>query len=213
MRELLQSGLSALGLPASEDQVRRLLGYAEEITHWNRRGNLVRAEGDGLVTRHLLDSLAGLSAVREHARVGRVADAGSGAGLPGIPLAIMAPEIAFDLIERSARRVAFLRNAALLLGLDNARVLEADVGRMKDRYAVVVTRAFAPLSEAAALPLLEPGGLLIVYAGRMDGIQDQVRRLPPSARLLEIRPIAVPGLEAERHLVLIERVLIPPPVG
>jgi 16S rRNA (guanine527-N7)-methyltransferase len=124
---LLRDGLAALGIrPDAADLLER---YLRELDRWNAKYGFVKATAEELVTKHALDSIAGASVVArlcEGARPG-VLDVGSGAGFPGIPLAIALPGIRFTLLERSAKKCAFLENCRALLGLANVRVLQADL--------------------------------------------------------------------------------------
>ena len=208
MRRVIEEGLSSLRIPFAAAQIDMLETFYEEITRGNRRQNLVKAEGAGLITRHILDSLAGLPLLRTlTAETGghRVADIGSGAGLPGIPLAVFCPELAFDLIERSGRRAGFLQNAVALLGLRNVAVKEQDVSRLRTSYDVITFRAFRPLAESASLVrnLLAEKGRILAFGARRGGIDEQCRLLPSSMCCERIERIEVPGLDAERHLVVL----------
>jgi 16S rRNA (guanine527-N7)-methyltransferase len=208
MSEALTAGLEELGIEHDPRRTELLLRYAAEIRRGNRRSNLVGVrEGRDLVNRHLLDVLAGLPLIAGLARGGPVADVGSGAGLPGIPLAAFLPEVTFTLIERSDRRAAFLETTVLILGLANVRVICADVQALSVSYPLVTFRAFRPLGESLRLvaPRVERDGHVVAYAGRREVIDEQLAHLPDGLRLAEVRPVSVPGLRAERHLVVVEK--------
>lgn len=208
MAGLLEEGLERLGLPPTGREAELLRGYAGQVALWNRRTNLVRASGDDFVVRHLLDSLAPVHLIEEHAGVGPAADVGSGAGLPGIPLAIALPGLRFVLIERAATRAAFLRACAALLGLANVEVLEEDVTRLAHpAFSLVLFRAFRPLGrslgEVAAI--VAAGGTVAAYTGRREPLEEEISALPRGFTLLRIEALAVPFLDAERHLALFRR--------
>lgn len=188
-------GELALGLPAGARE--RLLGYVQLLAKWNRTYNLTAIRDPlAMVTQHLLDSLAVLPhlALAEHARL---ADAGSGAGLPGIPLAIARPSWEVVLVESSAKKAAFLRQAKIELALDNVDVHEgrAQAWRPQPLFDLVISRAFAALEDfiAACRHLVAPAGALAAMKGTAP---EQVH-----AHCLVIR-LRVPLLDAQRHLVL-----------
>ncbi len=217
---MLEAGVRELGLadPAGGEEPRRLersLRFLAELERWNRTFGFVHASGEQLVRRHFLDSLAGWPVIAALAGAGRgsaagagagpaVADLGSGAGFPGIPLAIFLPRIRFTLVERAARRAAFLRNAALLLGLANAQVREEGLEAIQETFDVVTFRALAPLQRE--LPRLRrlcgPGGAVVAYKGRREAVERELRGLRPAPAGLEVIPVRVPFLEEERHLVV-----------
>lgn len=192
--DALDAGLRALGVDADAGM---LSAYVAELVRWNRVYGFVKADREQLVTHHVLDALAAVPTVR---RLGpRVADFGSGAGLPAIPLAIALPKLTFTLIERSEKRRAFLSAVVPHVGLQNARVIErAGI----ERFDLVTARAVAPLPElAAAIAGERLAPRLLVYAGTRAAIDAALRALPfPAA----VQRVQVPGLAAERHLVTVE---------
>lgn len=192
--DTLRCGLDALRLDADGGM---LAAYVAELDRWNRVYGFVKADREQLVTHHVLDALTAVPIVR---RLGpSVADFGSGAGLPAIPLAIALPQLTFTLIERSEKRRAFLSAVVPHLGLDNARVVEHAGG---DRFDLVTARAVAPLPElAAAVAGDRLAPRLLAYAGTRAAIDAALRTLPFPASVERVR---VPGLAAERHLVTVE---------
>ena len=188
-------GEMALALPAGARE--RLLDYVQLLAKWNRTYNLTAIRDPfAMVTQHLLDSLSVLPhlALADGARV---ADAGSGAGLPGIPLAMARPEWRVVLAEASGKKAAFLRQAKIELALDNVEVHEGRVEawRPQPLFDLVISRAFAALEDfiAACRHLVRPVGVLAA----MKGIAVD----KSSTNCLVIR-LHVPFLEAQRHLVL-----------
>lgn len=196
--EQLAAGIAALGLALPERTEEKLLAYLALLSKWNRTYNLtaVRDEAD-MVTHHLLDSLAVLPHLPLAPERARIADAGSGAGLPGIPLAIARPRWHVALAESNQKKSAFLRQAAIELGLHNVEVHEGRVEawRPQPLFDLVISRAFAALSEfiAACRHLVAPEGVLAA----MKGVAPQETRAECSVVRLH-----VPLLDAQRHLVL-----------
>ncbi len=205
---VLDAGLSTLGLdPALAIPLR---AYLELLARWNRTYNLTAIRDPGeMVTLHLLDSLA----MRAHVRgVERLADLGTGAGLPGIPLAIALPGLQVTLVESNGKKARFLREAVRTLGLGNARVAEsrAEAVDMPAAFDAITARAMASLADILAVGghLLAPGGRLLAMKGaRPDA---EIAALPAGWGVEALHPLAVPGLDAERHLVVVGRT---PPDG
>lgn len=204
----LREGLAALGLELPDDVRAKLLAYVVLLKKWNATYNLtaIRDEAE-MVTQHLLDSLSVLPALPESALAGRRwADVGSGAGLPGIPLAIVRPDLDMTLIETVEKKAAFQRQAKIELALSNITIA---CGRVEDMpgglFDAVVSRAFADLPVFVSLAghLLAPHGRL--YAMKGLAPEDEIRRLPPGWTLVERSKLSVPGLAAERHLIVLEK--------
>ncbi len=205
---MLADGLAALGLDLSAPTRARLLGFIALLKKWNRTYNLtaIRAEGD-MVTQHLLDSLSVLPVMPESVLAGRRwADVGSGAGLPGIPLAIARPDLEVTLIESVAKKSAFQRQAKIELGLGNITVASGRVEDMRPGlFDAVISRAFAELAAFVSL-----AGHLLVQQGRLYAMkgarpEDEMRRLPRGWSVVDCVRLNVPGLDAQRHLVVLER--------
>ncbi len=208
LADQLSGGLAALGLDLPATMQAKLLGYVALLQKWNRTYNLtaIRDESE-MVTQHLLDSLSLLPAVQESALAGRRwVDVGSGAGLPGIPLAIARPDLDMTLIEAVEKKSAFQRQAKIELGLANITVLG---GRVEDvaggQFDAVVSRAFAELADFVGLAghLLSPNGRLYAMKGLASA--DEMSRLPPGWAVLDRARLSVPGLDAQRHLIVLER--------
>lgn len=198
--EVLERGLSELGLSLTVDSRAELRAYASLLEKWNRVYNLTAIrEPARIVTHHLLDSLA----VLPHLRSGALADVGTGGGLPGIPIAIAQRDRQVFLVDANAKKAAFLKQAAIELSLGNVSVHE---GRVEDwrpdqRFDVVISRAFAELSgfAAACRHLLARGGELLAMKGSVP--RGELERLPPDVEARKIVALRVPFLDAERHLV------------
>jgi 16S rRNA (guanine527-N7)-methyltransferase len=203
---ILENGLAQMGLAPDSEKVALLERYIKELELWNPRYGLVNAEGDDLIIRHILDSLAGVKTMQGLAP-SVVADIGSGAGLPGIPLAIMLPNIRFHLVERSGKRTGFLRNIILTLGLVNVSVIEETMEKLTDRYEVVTFRGFSPfqnyLMKHLRKILCEDKGTILAYKGRRELIEEELDSLDEDTlRETSIINVDVPFLDEERHLVI-----------
>jgi 16S rRNA (guanine527-N7)-methyltransferase len=226
---LLEEGL--LRLREGDPVIERLIGsssagvlillkkYIEEIEIFNPAYGLVGAKNrEDLTVRHILDSLSALGIIGRFLESPEaaspapplIADIGSGAGLPGIPLAAALPAYSFTLMERSGRRAGFLRNTLAVLGLSNALVEEADMERaVPERFGLIVFRAFRPLEPAAVkslFRLLRRGGVLAAYKGRRETIEAELAGLAglQDHPQVELHPLFVPFLEEERHLVVLK---------
>jgi len=212
---LLKEGLAKLGLEKSESRILPLLeSYVEEIELFNPAYGLVKVKDRReLIVKHILDSLAPLNVIRDLSKNSasfKVADVGSGAGLPGIPLAVCLPNAAFTLVERMGRRAGFLRDALAVLGLPNVTVEETEMEKItltgESGFDLVVFRAFRPLDSAllkGLFALLKPSGTLAAYKGRRQAIEEEMAGLQKVS--WEVIPLEVPFLAEERHLVLIKR--------
>ncbi|HRE18007.1 MAG TPA: 16S rRNA (guanine(527)-N(7))-methyltransferase RsmG [Rhodocyclaceae bacterium] len=189
----------ALDLPAGAED--KLSAYLDLLLKWNRTYNLtaLRDREQG-VTHHLLDSLAILPWVGE----GALLDVGSGGGLPAIPLAITRPGLSVTMVDAVQKKASFLQQAVIELGLSSASAIHARVEGVSGHYAQISSRAFADIGDFVRLTqhLLAPGGRWLAMKGvRPD---DELRGLPPGVVVEAIHPLAVPGLDAERHLVILK---------
>ena len=207
LRDELLAGLRALGLEVA--LATPLLAYLALLSRWNRAYNLTAVRDPrAMVSRHLLDSLAMQAAVAPlAARGGSLADLGTGPGLPGIPLAIALPGLRVTLVESNGKKARFLREAVRTLGLANARVLESRIEAVDaaGAFDAITARALATLPKILELGghLLAPGGRLLAMKGVVPG--DEIASLPPGWTVERIEPLTVPGLEGERHLVVVAR--------
>jgi 16S rRNA (guanine527-N7)-methyltransferase len=200
----LAHGLAGLGLDLPAPAAQKLLAYRALLLKWNRVYNLtaIRAPHHAL-THHLLDSLAVLPFL---AAVGRLADVGSGGGLPGIPLAIARPTLDVSSIETVGKKASFQQQAKIELGLSNFMVLNERVENVRsaEAFDAVISRAFSSLAEFAALTrhLLRPGGRWLAMKGGVP--EDEIAALPPDIAVVAVHPLRVPGLDAERNLIVME---------
>lgn len=206
----LRVGLTQLGLTLSEGQVHQCLEYLSLIQKWNRVYNLtaVRAPEDMLV-QHLLDSLAVVSPMRRQAPgTRRLLDVGSGAGLPGVVMAIACPELDVTCVDAVEKKAVFLRQVAGALGLARLHGRHARIetlGQGEPRWDLVCSRAFASLADfvAGSANALADGGLWMAMKGRIP--HDEIAALPSSVEVFHVEPLAVPLLDAQRCLVWMRR--------
>ena len=205
----LRAGLDDLSLLLSEAQIGRLLDYHELIQKWNKVYNLTAVRDPAeMLTHHLLDSLAIIGPLRsalEGQRAGRILDVGSGAGLPGVVVAICCPEIAVDCVDAVAKKVAFIRQVALSLGLSNLRGLHARVEGLTEKYNVICSRAFASLVDFTTLTseALGRNGCWLAMKGRYPA--DEVSVLSQDIAVFHVEQLSVPGLRAERCIVWMKK--------
>jgi len=203
-REILVSGLESLNLNLSEEQLDKLLGFVRLIEKWNKAYNLTAIRNrEEMVRLHLLDSLAMVPFVEGR----RVIDIGTGAGLPGIPLAICLPEIEFTLLDSNAKKTRFVQQAVLELKLKNVIVCHERSENFRPEHAfnAVITRAFASLADIVRLTahLLAKNGVLLAMKGQ--NLEAELAQMAEKFSVkVTIIPIIVPNIEAERCLVKIE---------
>jgi len=198
-RKILVSGLQSLNLSQAEDKIEQLLGFIKLIEKWNKAYNLTAIRNrEDMVRLHVLDSLAIVPFIEGK----RVIDIGTGAGLPGIPLAICLPEIEFVLLDSNAKKTRFVQQAILELKLKNVSVCHNRVEQYhpEKSFDTVITRAFAGLSDIVKLTahLLSKDGVLLAMKGQIPDVPKL-----DSAKT-ELIPVNVPGISAERCLVKIQ---------
>ena len=203
-RNDLDAGLQALRLDAALAEP--LTRYLALLLRWNATYNLTAVRDPReMVTKHLLDSLAMAPFV---ASVSTLADLGTGAGLPGIPLAIAVPGLRVTLVESNGKKARFMREAVRTLGLGNAEVAESRIEALNrpNAFMAITARALATLPQILSLGghLLAADGVLLAMKGARPG--DEIAALPAGWALREMHALTVPGLDAERHLVVIGRV-------
>ena len=198
--------------PRSEEIISLLSRYLNEIELFNHVYGLVGTENrESLVIRHILDSLAPLgiiSRLLNEVRGARIADAGSGAGLPGIPLAVVLSACDFTLIERMGKRANFLWNTKASLGLPNVTIEEKELEKTDGLFDLVIFRAFKPLEPkllAALFKICVHGGAIAAYKGRREKIEKEIAPLEKTLIHSEVIPYNAPFLNEERHLLVIRR--------
>jgi 16S rRNA (guanine527-N7)-methyltransferase len=205
LAQVLADGVRELELDLSEAQQTQLMDYLALLFKWNSVYNLTSLRDPmQMVTHHLLDSLA---AVPAFGGAANVLDVGAGGGLPGIVLAIARPDMRVSLIDTVHKKTAFLTQVKAELGLANVTVYTMRVEQLQapQKFDVITSRAFADLSD-----FVNWSGHLLAGRGRFIALKgvaplDEQQRLPAEWRVAELRPLQVPKLGAERHLVFIER--------
>lgn len=198
--DTLRAGASRLGLTLDDAQVARLIAHLDLMDEWGQRMNLTAIrEREAQITRHVLDSLS----VRPHLRGKRVLDVGSGAGFPGIPLAIVAPDADFTLLDSTGKKCRFLEAARDALGLQNVTVVNsrAELYHPPQRFDSVIARAVGPLAELVryAGHLVSGGGRLLAMKGRLP--EEELAAKLNGWKVAAVHRLTVPGLDEERHLV------------
>jgi len=200
----IEAGLVALAISAPAGAAAALDRYLDLVVKWNKVHNLTAIlDPQRMVIEHLVDSLS----IAHLLRPSRILDVGSGAGLPGIPLAVVRPQWRFTLLDASQKRCAFLRQAAIELTLSNVDIACARVEQFRPQasFDTIVSRAFAETTIFAqnACRLLTNDGVMIAMKGVYP--EDELTRLPAGVRLLEVVKLDVPGLVAQRHAVLMTK--------
>lgn len=200
----LRSGLAELGLSLTDGQVGQLLAYLDLIQKWNKVYNLTAVRNPAeMLTHHLLDSLAVVGPLGRQTqnRAARLLDVGSGAGLPGVVIAICRPDIQVDCVDTVAKKAAFIQQVSVQLQLPHLRGIHARVENLAGPYDVISSRAFASLADFIVWSggaLAEQGVWLAMKGKRPD---DEMAALPATAEVFHVEQLQVPGLDAERCIV------------
>ena len=200
----LIAGAAQLGIELSERQAAQLIRLLDELDDWNQRMNLTAIRERGAqITKHLLDSLS----VQPFLRGERVLDVGTGAGFPGLPLAIVNPSLQFVLLDSTAKKLKFVEHAAQLLELTNVQTVHtrAESYRPTERFDIVISRAVGPVEQFVKWTghLVVGGGRLLAMKGRDPS--GELQSLPSGWKLAAVHRLNVPALDEERHLVEICR--------
>jgi 16S rRNA (guanine527-N7)-methyltransferase len=194
------SGAAELGLPLNANQADQLLRLLDELDDWNQRMNLtaIRERGQQ-ITKHLLDSLA----IHSYLHGARIADIGTGAGFPGLPLAVAMPQLELTCVDSTAKKLKFVEHAAQTLGLRNVQTVHtrAENYRPKERFDCVVSRAVGPIETFVTWSghLCVGGGRLLAMKGRYP--TDELANIPNGWKLAAVHRLNIPGLDEQRHLV------------
>jgi 16S rRNA (guanine527-N7)-methyltransferase len=204
LKARLLAGAQEMGVALDGAQAEAMLRLIAELREWNRRINLTAITGPAdMVDKHLLDSLS----VQPHLHGRRVADIGTGAGFPGLPLAIVNPRRSFVLIEATGKKCLFVRHAVELLGIDNVEVIQARAESWKPKalFDCVIARALGKLAD-----FVRVAGHLCARDGRMLAMKGrhptaEMHALPAGWRVLALHDLSVPGLAAERCVVELGR--------
>ena len=208
---VLRAGLAELHVSLSDAQVQGLLDYQNLIGKWTKVYNLTAVRDPAeMLTHHLLDSLAAVAPLQKYLQ-GRglsapsLLDVGSGAGLPGVVLAICCPGLAVTCVDTVGKKAAFIKHVALALGLPNLTGLHARVETITQPFDVICSRAFASLADFAgwSQAALAPGGVWMALKGKHPA--EELAMLPPDVAMFHVEPLAVPGLAAERCIIWLQK--------
>ncbi len=196
----LARGLAELDLSLEPAVHQKLLTYLALLEKWNQVYNLTAVRNpQQMLYAHLLDSLA----VLPYLPAGAIVDVGSGAGLPGIPIALARPDAPITLLDSNHKKASFLREAVMQLGIENIAVVCRRVEEFlpAEKFAVVISRAFSDLAEFLRLTrhLCAPGGKFLAMKGLLP--YEELNQLPADITLADSRPLLVPGVEGQRHLL------------
>ena len=196
----LERDAATLGIALAPGDGARLVALLDELERWNRTFNLTAIKTqDEMLTHHLLDSLA----IHADLVGGRIADVGTGAGFPGLPLALVQPQRRFTLIDSNGKKIRYVSHAARMLGLSNVEPLQARAEELAPDppFDTVVARAFAPLPQllSTIAGLAGPATRVLAMKGRRP--DKELAALPRAWRVLAVRPLVVPGLDEARCLV------------
>ena len=198
----LERGVASLGLQLPADAVERLLDYQALLARWNATYNLTAVRDPmEMVSRHLVDSLA----IHPFVQGQTLADLGAGPGLPGIPLAIAAPQRQVLLVDSNGKKVRFLREAIRSLKLENVRAVQSRVEDVEGQFDCITARAFASLADMLDWGghLLTKGGIWLAMKGKHP--EDELAGVPDGFEVRAIHALAVPDVGGERHLVVLGR--------
>lgn len=207
LRAALKGAAGALGLTLEAGQSRQLLDYLDLMERWNRVYNLSAIrDREAMLVQHIVDCLAAVGPLRRHTqgRPARLLDVGSGAGLPGVVLAIAMPELDVSCVDAVGKKVAFIREVAAALGLPNLHALHARVERIEDAaFDIISSRAFSSLGDFVSLTrrLGHPRTVWLAMKGRPPS--EEIEALPADFRVFHVERLGVPGLDAQRCLVWI----------
>ena len=208
---VLRAGLAELHVSLSDAQVQGLLDYQNLIGKWTKVYNLTAVRDPAeMLTHHLLDSLAAVAPLQKYLQ-GRglsapsLLDVGSGAGLPGVVMAICCPGLAVTCVDTVGKKAAFIKHVALALGLPNLSGLHARVETITQPFDVICSRAFASLADFAgwSQAALSPGGVWMALKGKHPA--EELAMLPPDVVVFHVEPLAVPGLAAERCIIWLQK--------
>jgi 16S rRNA (guanine527-N7)-methyltransferase len=208
-QQSLTLGARSLGLDFEPQQREQLMAYVGLIERWNRTYNLTAVRDPAqMIAQHLLDSLAVVGPLRRHTAGARASllDVGSGAGLPGIVLAIVCPELLVTCVDAVAKKAGFMRQVGVELGLRGFTARHARVEGLEPRpWELVISRAFASLADFTSLTesLLAPTGVWLAMKGRLP--TDEIAALPTEIDVFHVEQLSVPGLDAERCLIWLRR--------
>ena len=203
LEKRLRRGSEVLGLSLSDSQHQQLLTYIDLLQKWNQVYNLTAVKDpEQMLTQHVLDCLAVVRPLKEKAPLAKnLLDVGAGGGLPSVILAIAYPELKVLAVDAVAKKTAFIQSTAHALGLANLQAQHARVEALSQTFHVVSSRAYASLADfvLSSRACLAPGGWWMAMKGLIP--EDEISHLPPDIELVEIQPLSVPDLDAQRCLI------------
>nr|WP_208727220.1 16S rRNA (guanine(527)-N(7))-methyltransferase RsmG [Vibrio inusitatus] len=204
LHQQLESLVAKTELTVSAKQIDQLVGYVELLNKWNKAYNLTSVRNpEDMLVKHIMDSIV----VSPHLEGQRFIDVGTGPGLPGIPLAIMNPECEFFLLDSLGKRIRFIKQVLHELKIDNVTAVLSRVEEFQpeDKFDVVLSRAFASMTDMVNwcrhLPK-EGSGVFMALKGQAS--QDEIDQLPAWCNVISVKPLTVPELDGERHLVILQ---------
>ncbi len=212
LKQGLVDGLSALGLEFADTQVVQMLDYLDLIAKWTKVYNLTAVrDPQEMLTHHLLDSLAVIAPLRRQAqglvqgRAVSLLDVGSGAGLPGVVIAICCPEVKVTCVDTVGKKAAFVQQCAAQLKLRNLAGVHARVESLAGPFDIISSRAFAALPDFVnwSAAALADDGVWLAMKGKHP--TEELAALPPMAQVFHVEQLTVPGLQAERCIVWLQR--------
>lgn len=204
LKHILQQGLQQMGIGLGTGQQLLLLEFVTLLRKWNSTYNLTALRDEqSVISHHILDSLTLLPYV-----VGArgLVDVGSGGGMPGIPTAIARPDLPVALLDANSKKISFLQQAVIELGLDNVQVITGRVEAMVgEQFDVITSRAFAELGDFVSLTkqLMAKGGTWAAMKGVYP--YEEIAQLPPTVEVVRVDKLQVPHLDAERHMVVLRK--------
>lgn len=204
--DLLKTGLQQMQIDLPPEAQTKLMEYVQLLIKWNQKFNLTAVRDfDNIITLHILDSLSVLPFI---SAVNTVLDVGTGAGLPGIPLAIARPDIHFTLVDSQQKKINFVQHVITSLQLTNVAAVWQRIESLQVNSPIdmVVTRAFASLSEFVNLVVrvCNSQTMIVAMKGRFELVQAEQTQLPDKVELVNIEKVTIPGLDAERCLVFMK---------
>jgi len=201
----LEEGLEALQIKPDEKQLKQLMQYLFALYKWNGAYNLTAVRDvTEMVSKHILDSLVILPVLKKES-FATLADVGTGAGLPGIPLAIVCPDWKITLVDSNSKKTGFLKHAELITGIKNISILNARVEALEENFDAITSRAFSSLKDMVELTAGMQHDNTSLWAMKGKFPEQELPELPKGYRVSASHSLRVPGIEGERHLLKITK--------